>query len=197
MVKEILKSILEVKIMRQNQSGSNNAVKTGTVITHLLADDGKIPNNPTLPLLVYQGALDLPENDPAATIEAVFASNSWGGSWRNGVYKYHHYHSTAHEVLGVYSGTAQVQFGGEKGVILTVKRGDVVVIPAGVGHKNVGQSHDFRVVGAYPHAQHADLNGEDSNVRPQADENIAHVPLPELDPVYGAESPLIEHWGKS
>ena len=86
------------------------------------------------------------------------------------------------------------QFGGEKGVILSVKRGDVVIIPAGVAHNNLGASQDFRVVGAYPLGQRADLNDGKSGERPQADENIAHVALPELDPVYGAESPLTNYW---
>ncbi len=171
-----------------------DVVKTCKVVCHALIDDGTIPNNEKLPLLVYQAALELPEHNPAAIIEALFEANQWSGCWRNGVYGFHHYHSTAHEVLGVYSGTARVQFGGEKGVILSVERGDVVIIPAGVAHNNLGASQDFRVVGAYPLGQRADLNDGKSGERPQADENIAHVALPELDPVYGAESPLTNYW---
>ena len=97
-----------------------DAIKTPQVTHQALKDDGTFPNNEKRPLLLYQGALDLPADDPASIIEAVFAANGWVGSWRDGIYSYHHYHSTAHEVLGVYSGSARVQLGGEQGVILSV-----------------------------------------------------------------------------
>lgn len=173
---------------------NQDIIQTPKVVAHTLADDGTYPNNEALPLLVYQGVLKLPAQDPAATIEALFASNGWGNSWRNGIYSYHHYHSTAHEVLGVYSGSAEVQFGGDEGIVLSVGPGDIVVIPAGVAHKNLGSSPDFRVVGAYPHGQDWDMNYGRAGERPQADGNIARVPLPETDPVYGDAGPLADHW---
>jgi uncharacterized protein YjlB len=164
------------------------------VIQHTLADDGTFPNNERLCLLVYKNALRLPQEAPAAAIESLFAAHGWGGSWRNGVYPFHHYHSTAHEVLGVYSGTAEVQFGGPNGVVLQVERGDVVIIPAGVSHKNVRSSVDFRVVGAYPHGQRPDMNDGREGERPSADDRIASVPRPQADPVYGQGGPLDERW---
>ncbi len=69
-------------------------IKPSQVARHLLKDDGLIPNNDTLPLLVYPAALDLTGlagNDPAAICEAVLAANRWGGSWRNGIHPFHHY----------------------------------------------------------------------------------------------------------
>jgi uncharacterized protein YjlB len=170
--------------------------ETPQVVHHTLKDDGTYPNNENLPLLVYQGALKLPERNPAAMFEALFEANQWGGSWRDGIYGYHHYHSTAHEVLGVYSGTAQVQLGGEKGVVLSISPGDVVIIPAGVAHKNLGASQDFRVVGAYPRGQSWDMNYGKPGERPRADQNIARVALPKSDPVYGTSGPLIDYWFK-
>lgn len=164
------------------------------VTTHALKDDGTIPNNPRLPLLVYQGAVNLPESDPASRYEALFRQNGWGGTWRNGIFGYHHYHSTAHEVLGVYSGQAEVRLGGEEGVVLTITPGDVIIIPAGVAHKNLGSSSDFGVVGGYPAGQNWDMNYGREGERPQADQNIAEVPLPEQDPIYGPDGPLVEHW---
>jgi uncharacterized protein YjlB len=161
---------------------------------HLLQDDGQFPNNDKLPLLVYQGALKLLQANPAATIEALFRENRWGGSWRNGVYGFHHYHSTAHEVLGVYGGWARVQLGGEQGVVLSIECGDVVIIPAGVAHKNVEASAEFVVVGAYPLQQRPDMKYGKPGERPQADESIARIPLPQGDPVYGAQGPLADHW---
>jgi uncharacterized protein YjlB len=161
------------------------------VQTFLFEDDGSIPNNPTLPLLVYPGALPQPDT---AACRALFERNGWGRTWLNGVYGYHHYHSTAHEVLGVVGGSARVQFGGQKGPTLEVRAGDVVVIPAGVGHYNEGASAGFQVVGAYPRGQNWDLRTGEPGERPQVLRNIRAVPLPATDPVYGDEGPLLAIW---
>jgi uncharacterized protein YjlB len=166
---------------------------TDGVFAHVLADDGTIPNS-RLPLLVYRTAVDLAGEDPPAAIEATLRANVWGNGWRNGVFPYHHYHSTAHEVLVVYAGSARVQFGGEEGIVASVVPGDVVNIPAGVGHKNLGASADFRVVGAYPRGQAWDICYGRAGERPRADERIARVPLPIADPVFGREGPLLAHW---
>ena len=82
-------------------------------------DDGGIPNNPTLPLLVYLQALDEPELDPSRCKE-LLSDNGWGGSWVDGVLPYHHYHSTSHEVLCVVGGTASIAFGGPQGETIVV-----------------------------------------------------------------------------
>jgi len=164
------------------------------VQTHHLTDDGVFPNNPNLPLLVYPQAVAITGLKPAVAFETRFGSNRWGDSWRNGIYDYHHYHSTAHEVLGVFSGSARVACGGDGGVVLEVHAGDVVVIPAGVAHKNLGSSGDFGVVGAYPEGQDWDMNTGKPGERPKADRAIATVPLPHADPVFGAAGPLVSLW---
>lgn len=157
-------------------------------------DDGRIPNNPDLPLLVYPGALPEDERSPAACRDR-FERHGWGGTWVNGVFSYHHYHSTAHEVLGVVSGSASIQFGGPQGEIVPVQAGDVVVIPAGVGHCNQGASADFQVVGAYPPGQaNYDLRRGDPADRPDVLANIRNTPLPPTDPVYGDSGPLLAMW---
>ena len=173
---------------------SEGIVRSVEAAAHEFADDGAIPNNPRLPFLVYPGALDLPAHDPAAPCEDVFAANGWGGSWRNGIYPFAHYHSTAHEVLGICRGEAKVRFGGHAGITLTMRAGDVVVIPAGIGHHNLGASADFLVVGAYPRGQSWDLCRGAPEERPQVLDNIARVPLPAADPVYGTKGPLVDHW---
>ena len=169
-------------------------IQAKRTINQRLPDDGTFPNNEMLPLLVYQGALELPAKNPATLIEDLFESNAWGGSWRNGIYNFHHYHSTAHEVLGVYRGSAEVQLGGDQGTTLAVHGGDVVIIPAGVAHKNLGASSDFRIVGAYPVDQRPDMCYGKPGERPNADERIAEVALPRLDPVYGATGPMVTYW---
>ena len=159
------------------------------VTVRILSDDGTFPNNERLPVLVYRDVLQ-----GADEIEKTFHRHGWRGSWRNGIYSYHHYHSTAHEVLGVATGSARVQLGGPQGEQFDLEAGDVVVIPAGVAHKNLASSDDFLVVGAYPQGQDYDMNYGKSGERPKTDENIARTPLPETDPVYGSDGPLTEHW---
>jgi len=75
-----------------------------------------------------------------------------------------------------------------------VEPGDVVLIPAGVAHKNLGASGNLGIVGAYPPGQHPDMCYGKSQERPQADERIAAIALPQGDPVYGAHGPMQNHW---
>lgn len=175
----------------------NKAVSQAQISVFLLPDDGRIPNNPTLPLLVYQGALRFAGSDPAAVCEQVIYANGWGSSWRDGIYAFHHYHSTAHEVLAVARGRARVHFGGESGPRIDVAAGDAVLIPAGVGHKNLGSSRDLLVIGAYPPGQTWDLCRGEADERPRALQNIARVPLPAVDPIYGADGPLLTYWHRA
>lgn len=156
-------------------------------------DDGKIPNS-KYPLLLYRGAFSAAGNDGASWLEEKFAAHNWTNSWRNGVYPFHHYHSTSHEVLGIYSGSALLHLGGEKGRKLNVQAGDIIVIPAGVGHKNAGASRDFGVVGAYPDGRSWDVLKGEPGERPQADKNIAALPIPAFDPLQGKEKGLPEIW---
>jgi uncharacterized protein YjlB len=141
-------------------------------------------------LLLYRGVVPA---DPAG-IERVFAGHDWLNSWRNGVYPFHHFHSIAHEVLGVAAGTATVMFGGPGGRELKLGPGDVVAIPAGVGHCRVAASPDFLIVGAYPGGADWDLRRGDPAERDEVRRNIAAVGLPATDPVYGADGPLRKLW---
>lgn len=161
--------------------------------TFFFEDDGTVPNN-SLPLILHRDAFEKRGSEGAAWLEDQFAKNNWLNSWRNGVFGYHHYHSTSHEVLGVYSGSAKLQLGGEQGEELEVKAGDVCIIPAGVAHKNLGSSNDFGVVGAYPNGRSHDLKTADKNVRTQSYQNIIDVPVPTTDPLLGKDGGLTEIW---
>lgn len=157
-------------------------------------DNGSIPNN-SLPLLLYRNAFDKRGNEGAEWLITKFNTNNWKNAWKNGVFSYHHYHSTSHEVLGIFSGTASLQMGGEQGKKIDVKAGDIMIIPAGVGHKNLESSKDFRVVGAYPAGSSYDMKTGEKGERPQADENIAAVPVPGTDPLLGDTGGVPEIWG--
>lgn len=119
----------------------------------ILQPDQDMPNNQAHPVRLYRSAA--PAN--AAAIEALFDASGWTDCWRNGIYDYHHYHSTAHEILGIAAGEVTVMLGGESGREVTLQAGDVVILPAGTGHCNIGQSDDLLVIGAYPVGQAPDL----------------------------------------
>ena len=159
------------------------------------ADDGSIPNNPRLPFLVYRGAIDLKGSpDPEEMVERAFAANRWGEMWRNGIYPYAHYHSMIHEVMGLARGRAKVRFGGNKGAEVELGQGDVAVLPAGTGHQCLWASPDLMVIGAYPKTGKYDLCRGSKGEHAKALQTIPQVPLPESDPAFGKQGPLMQLW---
>jgi uncharacterized protein YjlB len=156
----------------------------------LLKSSGWVPNNAVLPVLIYRR--EEADDDESPDFERLFSQNGWQGIWHNGVFDYHHYHSGAHEVLGVAAGSAQLQIGGADGPVLTVSRGDCLVLPAGTGHKKLESTENFSVVGAYPPGQHAEILRSAPSVEQQT--RIERLPLPHSDPLQGTSGFLIEAW---
>ncbi len=188
-------------IMFKKRSGPSSdkgfrAVKSNQDVESLtFADDGIYPNS-HLPLIIYNQVFDGNPGVNPDIIEDVFDNNGWKHAWRNGIYSIHHYHSTAHEVLGIYLGWVKAQFGGPEGKTIKASAGDVIVVPAGVAHKNIQQSSDFKTIGAYPIGQTWDMNYGKPGERPQSDHNIQTVPMPKTDPVYGESGPMVTLWAK-
>ncbi len=145
-----------------------------------------IPNNPRLPVLLHRAAL--PPGDPAAA-EALFARHGWPPAWRNGIHRHHHYHPEAHEALAIAAGRVRVQLGGGAGPVLDLAAGDVAVLPAGTGHRNLGASADLLVVGAYPAGQRVREFTADAPRRTEAEAAIRATPDPPCDPVTGRPYP--------
>lgn len=163
-------------------------------VSFVFPDDGLVPNN-RLPFLLYKDAISL-NGDPKRTVEDMFRANGWGQTWRNGIYDYLHYHATVHEVLGVARGRAPVRFGGDHGEDFEVRRGDVAILPAGTGHQCLSASEDFSVVGAYPPGAQMAISRPTRENYMLAVRSIPKVALPNTDPVYGADGPLVGLWKK-
>jgi uncharacterized protein YjlB len=152
-----------------------------------LADDGRFINSPH-PARVYRGVLSDAHADPVAAFEELFARHGWPPAWRAGLYTVHHYHSAAHEVLGVFSGWVKARLGGESGALVTLRAGDAVLLPAGVAHRNEGQSPDFLAVGAYPRGMRPDMRYGREVERATDLKRLAALPAPAPDPVLGTAS---------
>lgn len=172
-----------------------NVMQRIAPITHNFKDDGTIPNNPSLPFVLYRAGIDLVGSpDPEEIIEKTFAENGWGDMWRNGVYPYVHYHSMIHEAMGIARGRAKVRFGGKKGKEIDIGVGDVVILPAGTGHQLVTQTQELVVIGAYPPSGKYNLCRGSKAEHAKAIASIPKVPAPATDPVFGANGPLIALW---
>jgi uncharacterized protein YjlB len=158
------------------------------------AADGWIPNNAELPVLHYRQAMREPAGDSASAFEALLRRNSWSPQWRNGIYPFHHYHSTAHEVLGIAAGNARVQLGGPNGTVVGVTAGDCLLLPAGTGHCLIDASTGFLVVGAYPPGQDWDLRRSALSRAEHA--AMSTLAVPTTDPVTGTTGALLAYWSE-
>jgi uncharacterized protein YjlB len=145
----------------------------------------RIPNHPRFPVLIYHGVDGVADGPDVA--RELFAAHGWGGSWVDGVFDFHHFHSTSHEALAVVAGAATLELGGPQGEAFDVAAGDVLVLPAGTGHRRRGARDGFTVVGAYPSGQedYDLLRGDDPDEVAAARERIAALPAPDSDPVGG------------
>lgn len=137
--------------------------------------------NSDLPVLFLRQALK-PENP---RFEALFSKNGWIGTWVNGIYPYDHFHAEAHEVLGVTRGTVTLRLGGPEGDLYELEAGDAILLPAGVGHKNMKSSADFQIVGAYPPGQSPDMEKGDEARYEKLKVRAQNVATPPTHPLTG------------
>jgi uncharacterized protein YjlB len=173
--------------------GTSIIYSTEKIHHEIIPENGPFPNNPRLPVLIYKGILELPDKDGEKAVKQIFEGNKWGNVWTDSIFDYHHFHSIAHEVLGICAGSCNVMLGGPGSRRFSLEKGDVIIIPAGVAHKNLGSSDDFKCVGAYPGGADYDIKKGSPEEKAQAQENIKKVSLPEKDPVYG-KGPLQNYW---
>lgn len=158
-----------------------------TVQTLSFRESSFVPNNQRFPVIIHT---TVPLY--GRTFESLFRSNGWRGLWTNGVFDYQHYHSAAHEALGIQKGNATLLIGGPDGAAIEVVEGDCLVLPAGTGHMNLGCSGDFQVIGAYPPGQQADLLTTFAS--PEQLKTILSLPAPSSDPVLGKTGGVTDLW---
>lgn len=197
MLQEDIKRRVEAAtgVARPTARQAQALVRARKANAHLFKDDGITPNHPHWPLIHYRGVVKLDDHfDPAAIFEALFEAHGWRGGWRDRVYDYLHFHSNAHEVLGIARGSATVRFGGARGRNIDLKAGDVIVQPAGTGHQRISASRDLLVVGGYPGGKDYDMCRGDKGDHDRALAAIAKTRPPRTDPVFGSKGPLKELW---
>ncbi len=184
--------IIFISCMIQTNAQVN---KNSEIKTLQLKENENFPNNSKLPVLIYKNVFDFSgAANPASVIEKTLVENNWKGSWRNGIYSFHHYHSTAHEALGVYGGWAVVQLGGPGNDTVRIEKGDLVVLPVGTAHKKIDSGDGFAVVGAYPDGQIWDMNYGKQEELKRTRQNILNVKLPSKDPIFGKNGKIFEYW---
>jgi len=193
-IKNYAKKLVE---NRPGLSALRSLVRSRKPLAIRFRDDGIVPNNPRFPVLLYRRVIALNARgfDPGTLIDALFETHGWTRSWRDTVYDFVHYHSQIHEVMGVARGSAKIECGGIKGRVLLLKAGDVLVLPAGTGHRLIDASRNFLVVGAYPEDGTYD-ECTDTRECAEAAKRVAKVHKPSKDPVYGTSGPLTRLWSR-
>jgi len=165
-----------------------------------------VPNSPHgFPVLIYRSALPT-DTTPTSVCEAI-EPNNW---LKGGVFKHygaHHFHSVTHECYAVFKGHSTLLLGrgpldpaDEDDLVVDLKEGDAIVLPAGVAHCSLESSDDYEYVGLYPKGSpHWDNNfckaGEDETAQKAA--NARAVPIPDSDPVFGVGGPLVAIWSQA
>ncbi|ETS82052.1 hypothetical protein PFICI_07054 [Pestalotiopsis fici W106-1] len=169
------------------------------VSKHQIPAHNLIPNTSiqNKPLMHYHGVF--PPTIGASAIESHLGSlGVVSPQWRYTMYSTTHFHSTSHEVLCISRGKATLCFGGEDNpgkVELEAQRGDMLIVPAGVGHRLLRQAEGsdggFEMVGSYPPGYNWDMcygqRGEESQVK-----SIENLPWFTRDPVYGDRGPALD-----
>lgn len=160
-----------------------------------------VPNS-ILPVLIYRNML--PANPTAASTRDALEKNSWlqGGVFKT--YRAHHFHSVTHECYAIFKGSSRLLLGrgplddpNDGGIEVDVSVGDIIVLPAGVSHCSVDSEGDYEYVGLYPKGSpHWDSNfcKADATETAEKARNARNVPIPEYDPIYGQDGPLVEIW---
>ena len=105
-----------------------------------------------------------------------------------------HYHSTTHEVIGIKSGEVTLILGDSVGKSIAMKAGDLIIIPASVGHYSSINQLAYEAVGGYPNGTEWDMIFNEKDKHEFAMETIRKIPIPQTDPLLGSIGLLFEFW---
>ncbi|KAH7048363.1 hypothetical protein B0J12DRAFT_755322 [Macrophomina phaseolina] len=168
--------------------------------TYSVRRNAHCPNS-SFPVLVYRNVLPTPVDEESTS--EFLQHNKWEkkGTW--GAIMTKHFHPNTHECYGIFRGTSTLVFGEGgldapgTGVRCTVSAGDVVVVPAGVAHASATSADDYKYIGVYPQGSPKWRNEWGKRAVEDDDpllSEIAAVPVPACDPVYGAGGPAVRIW---
>jgi len=163
-----------------------------TVEKYFFRGNGRVPNS-HLPLLIYRNVI----RGDAATMEAIMRRNRWMPAWHahHGMWPRHHFHTEAHEIICVRRGVHVAKFGGHDGIVGEVRAGDVIVIPAGVGHCGLEISDDLDLTGGFPDGSGlVDFRMGFPEEYAELCRRAREVPLMDCDPFFGVKGPLVAIW---
>lgn len=161
-----------------------------------LDENEPFPNNP-LPVLYYENVLEsvFGEDFSGDDVLELFKNNGFVNGWTGGILDRHHFHSNAHEALACSAGELRVQLGGPQGRMFTIRKGDVLLLPAGTAHKKLEATEEHEIIGAYPlNDSEYDMQYGDADNYEAIKESIANVAMPHTDPVTGSPSHIEEYW---
>ncbi|KAF4963341.1 hypothetical protein FSARC_8628 [Fusarium sarcochroum] len=144
-----------------------------SVECYLLPPTEDAPNS-RLPILVYRNVLPHPRTEETAT--EFLTTHRW--EKRVGHLPVPTYHA------------------GE-GMEVSVKAGDVVLLPAGTAHSSTQSSPDYKYIGVYPQDCPRWRNERGKRPSDEFISTIQKVDLPEDDPVYGKDGPVTLLWYKA
>jgi len=147
------------------------------------------------PLFVYRGCF--PDSVSASDIKSHLSSVAAVEPHRTGTLLIRDHFYTIHKVLCVTNGQAQMRFGGEGNpsrVDVEIRKGDVVIIPAGVPHRllrDIGR--DLEVVESYIKGVRVESDSRRLGSRPQQSHlySIASLGWFARDPIYGDQGPVL------
>lgn len=163
-----------------------------TIEKFFFEGNGRVPNS-RLPLLIYRNVIRW----DVTTMEAIMRQNKWVTSWHahDGMWPRHHFHCEAHEFICVTKGAHLGKFGGHNGKKSQLNAGDVIVIPAGVGHCGLEISDDLDLTGGFHDGFgvvdfRMGFPEEYAELRARA----RQIPVLDYDPFFGVDGPLAQIW---
>ncbi|WP_075183093.1 hypothetical protein [Pantoea sp. 1.19] len=162
-------------------------------VLRLSEPDNGVPNN-RLPLIVYPQAVPAESVDFRRGFTETFQQHGWPAGEYGTIHGWTHFRLNCHEALGVACGWCEVLFGGDNGRVIALHAGDAVLIPAGVGRKQLHASEDCLVVGAFSGTLRVHTGEGDPRQLAAAQSRVARVHLSKTDPLTGVQGAMQDFW---